>query len=296
MTQADGPATGEHDFLDGVHGAEAEAEGEEDGTRAVPTNLRPMLIMEAVARAGAPVTPTEVNAALAAQGVGLPKPTVHRLFATLEEEGFLQREIDGRSYSPGRRMNRLAVETVSAVRVRGARMAVLTTLAERIGETCNVAIPDRDAMVYLDRVETKWPLRIQLPRGTRVPLHCTASGKMYLSSLEPARRERMIAHADYTPRTGRSITSPEGLRPALAAIDAQGYATDDEEFIEGMVALAVPVRDRQGQLFATLSFHAPTQRMSVDGAVRHLGTLRAAASELEGIVNDTRDPHGLVDR
>ena len=285
MTQADGPATGEHDFLDGVHGAEAEAEGEEDGTRAVPTNLRPMLIMEAVARAGAPVTPTEVNAALAAQGVGLPKPTVHRLFATLEEEGFLQREIDGRSYSPGRRMNRLAVETVSAVRVRGARMAVLTTLAERIGETCNVAIPDRDAMVYLDRVETKWPLRIQLPRGTRVPLHCTASGKMYLSSLEPARRDRMIDHARLDAHTGRSIVKPGALREEIERVAGAGFATDDEEFMDGMVALAVPILDRQGQLFSTLSFHAPTIRMSIDDARTHLPALREAAADLARIVN-----------
>ena len=284
MTQADGSATGEHDFLDGVHGVEAEAEGEEDGTRAVPTNLRPMLIMEAVARAGAPVTPTEVNAALAAQGVGLPKPTVHRLFATLEEEGFLQREIDGRSYSPGRRMNRLAVETVSAVRVRGARMAVLTTLAERIGETCNVAIPDRDAMVYLDRVETKWPLRIQLPVGTRVPLHCTASGKMYLSSLEPARRDRMIDHADLQRHTRRSIVTPDALREEIERVRGTGFATDDEEFMEGMVAVAVPILDRQGQLFSTLSFHAPTIRMSLDVARDHVPALKEAAADLASIV------------
>ena len=268
----------------------------EDDERGVPNNLRPLLIMEAVARAGMPVTPTEVNALLAAENVGLPKPTIHRLFATLEAEGFLQREIDGRAYSPGRRMNRLAVETVSGVRVRGARLAVLTTLAGVIGETCNIAIPDRDAMVYLDRVETEWPLRIQLPIGTRVPLHCTASGKMYLSSLEPARRERMVVHANYEVRTGRTITEPQALRAALAQTDERGYATDDEEFMDGMIAVAVPVRDRQGQLFATLSFHAPTIRMSLDDAIAHLPTLQNAATELERIVNDTRDPHGLSDR
>ena len=46
------------------------------------------------------------------------------------------------------------------------------------------ALPDREAMVYIERVQTEWPLRIQLPIGTRVPFHCTASGKMYLSTLE----------------------------------------------------------------------------------------------------------------
>ena len=77
-------------------------------------------VPEAVARAGVPVTPTEVNAR-----IGLPKPTIHRLFATLEAEGFLQRELDGRFYTPGRRLRKLATNVLSSLRVRTARLAVL---------------------------------------------------------------------------------------------------------------------------------------------------------------------------
>jgi DNA-binding IclR family transcriptional regulator len=153
-----------------------------DGTvaqdKGIPTTLRTLAILEEVARLGAPVTPTEVN-----QAIGLPKPTLHRLFASLEAEGYLMREIDGRSYSPGRRLRRMAANTLSSLRVRTARLAVLSRLADEIGETCNIATPDREGMTYLDRVETKWPLRIQLPVGTQVPFYCTASGKLYLSSL-----------------------------------------------------------------------------------------------------------------
>ena len=246
----------------------------------IPTNMRLLAILEAVARYGAPVTPTEINAAM-----GLPKPTIHRLFATLEEERFLQREIDGRSYSPGPRMNRLAVETVSAVRVRGARLAVMERLAAEVGETCNLAIPDRDAMIYLDRVETHWPLRIQLPVGTRVPLHATASGKMYLSSLDPDRLERYLGNVAFEPRTAATITDAATLRRAIERVRAAGHATDDEEFMEGMVAVAVPILDRQGSLFATLSVHAPTQRIDLGQALAHLGALHGAAEELARIVN-----------
>ena len=67
----------------------------------IPTNLRLLLLLEEVARAGVPVTPAGLVEAL-----GLPKPTVHRLFNTAEEEGFLQRDIDGRSYGPGPRLRR----------------------------------------------------------------------------------------------------------------------------------------------------------------------------------------------
>ena len=114
--------------------------------------------------------------------LGLPKPTIHRLLQTAEAEGFLQRDLDGRSYGPGLRLRQIAVHTMSSERLRTGRLAILKAVAEEIGETCNLATPDREGMTYLDRVETKWPLRIQLPIGTQVPFHCTASGKMYLST------------------------------------------------------------------------------------------------------------------
>lgn len=246
---------------------------------AIPSNLRLIIILEAVARAGRPVTPTEINSEM-----GLPKPTIHRLFATLEAERFLQREIDGRSYSPGPRMNRLAVETVSAVRVRGARVVVLEKLARETGETCNLAIPERDAMTYLDRVETHWPLRIQLPVGTRVPLHATAAGKMYLASLDAARRERYTNNMKLERLTPGTITSRTRLGEELDRIAEQGHAEDAGEFVEGMIAMAVPIRDRQGSLFATLSFHAPTLRMDLEEGRRHLPALNRAAAELSRIV------------
>ena len=248
------------------------------GDGRTPNNMRTLGILEAVARAGAPVTPTEVNVTM-----GLPKPTIHRLFAALEEEGFLRREIEGRHYSPGPRMNRMAVETLAAVRLRGARLAVMEGLARQIGETVNVAQPDGSAMIYLDRVETHWPLRIQLPIGTRVPLHATASGKMYLAALEPARAERYIRNIELDAYTPATIIDRDALRDEIARTRGRGHATDHGEFMDDMIALAVPIRDDQGRLFATLSFHAPTLRMSMADAGGHLNALTTAAEELRRI-------------
>ena len=81
--------------------------------------MRLLLLLEEVANTGVPVTPTVLNAKL-----GLPKPTIHRLFATLEAEGFLQRDIDGKSYSPGRRLREMSVGVLSSLRIRSARLAV----------------------------------------------------------------------------------------------------------------------------------------------------------------------------
>lgn len=248
---------------------------------AIPTNLRLLLVLEDMAAAGVPVTPTEVN-----QNLGLPKPTIHRLFTTLEAEGFIQREINGRGYSPGLRLRKMSTGVLSSLRIRTARVAILSKLAEDIGETCNIAIGDRDAMMYLDRVETKWPLRIQLPVGTRVPFYCTASGKMYLSSLDRRHLRNYATAADLDARTSATITDPEKLISEVFGIRDQGCSTDNGEFMEGMVAVAVPITEENGRLVSTLSFHAPEQRVSLAEAVEYVDVLKSSAEKLSSLLTD----------
>lgn len=252
----------------------------DDDTGQIPTNLRLLMLLEEVAKAGVPVTPSLVNETL-----HLPKPTIHRLFATAEAEGFLQRDIDGRSYSPGRRMRMLAINTLSSERVRTVRLAVLKALALKVGETCNLAIPERDGMFYLDRVETHWPLRIQLPVGTQVPFHCTASGKMYLSSLRPDYLERFLKNYALEKQTDLTIIDPAKLLAELELTRKRGYATDDQEFMAGMTAVAVPILDNRGRLLSTLSIHAPEQRRTLADLIANLGPLRDAAAELTAILD-----------
>lgn len=246
----------------------------------IPTNLRLLLLLEELVRVGAPITPTAANEVL-----GLPKPTIHRLFHTLEEEGFLQRDIDGRSYAPGARLRRFAGSVLSTSRVRMVRRTVLAALAEQVGETCNISIPERHAMIYLDRVETKWPLRIQLPIGTEVPFYCTASGKMYLSSLKPKMLGKYLEVAVLEQRTARTMTDPDVLRAEIEMIRERGYSTDNQEFMESMVAVAVPLLDGQNRLMSTLSVHGLTQRVSLEDLKTHLPKLQETARELSELVN-----------
>jgi DNA-binding IclR family transcriptional regulator len=178
----------------------------------------------------------------------------------------------------------MAANVLSSPRTRTARLVVLSRLAEEIGETCNIAIPDGEAMSYLDRVETKWPLRIQLPVGTRVPLYCTASGKMYLSHLDDAHLERFLRAARLEPRARATITDPARLRDEIAATRLRGFSEDAEEFMEGMIAIAAPVLDDRGRLACTLSFHAPTMRLTLAESRRHVPRLRAAAAELSALL------------
>jgi DNA-binding IclR family transcriptional regulator len=241
----------------------------------IPTNLRLLMLMEEVARRGTPVKPATLIAAM-----GLPKPTVHRLLQTAEAEGFLQRDIDGRSYGPGPRLRALAVSTMSAEHLRTARLTLMRGLAEQLGETCNLATPDREGMTYLDRAETEWPLRIQLPVGTQVPFHCTASGKMYLSTLRPHVLRTILTARPLSQETEQTLTDIDALTAELETTRQRGYSTDNEEFMTGMAAIAVPVLDGNGKLLATLSVHAPVQRRRLPDMMDWLVPLRKCANDL----------------
>src|SRR3546814_5699701 len=92
-------------------------------------------------------------------------------------QGLLVREPADKQFTIGPRLNALAIGTVAASVRRAPRHAILEALARETGETCNLGMLDGNAVLYLDRVETHWPLRLQLSVGSHVPLHCTAMGR-----------------------------------------------------------------------------------------------------------------------
>ena len=250
-----------------------------DQTDHLPPNLRPLRMLEIIAEAGMALSPADI-----ARESGLPRATVHRLLVTLEAEGYASRDLDGRSWDVGPRASRLGWGLVSARHAVAERRIILRQLAEDLRESCNIAVPDDDAMRYVERVETDWPLQIHLPVGSRVPLHCTASGKAWLASLEPARFAQLVARLDLAPLTARTLTTPEALEKEIARIRRQGHAEDDEEMIEGMVAMAVPIRAPGGAMLGTVSFHAPRQRLDMAAARARLGRLSQAAQALEASI------------
>ena len=245
----------------------------------IPTNLRTLLILEAVGKAGEPMSSAEVG-----RVVGLPKQTIHRLCNSLVDEGFLSRDVSGRKLRPGRRTRGMASNLLHNSAPVIARRQILERVAEAVGETVNFAAPGETGMRYIDRVETDWAFRIQLPIGTLVPFHCTASGKTYIASLPPRERKKFVSALTLERHTTRTHTDQEALLEEVAEIARQGYAIDDEELMDGMVALSVPVRNGDGRYVASLAFHGPEIRISRTDALNHLGTLVTAARDLKEIL------------
>lgn len=222
----------------------------------IPTNLRTLLILEVLGKSDQAMTSTELSEAL-----GLPKQTVHRLCVTLAENGFIARIGGSKRYQVARRLRELGAGLLHNSRDHIARRQILKDLASQVGETVNFVVPEDHGMRYLDRVETDWAFRIQLPIGTNVPFHCTASGKCFLASLPLSQRQNLVKTLTFERMTSRTHGSAESLLAELAKIRKQRYSLDQEEFLDGMVALSVPITDKNGSFVAAVAMHGPTQRL-----------------------------------
>ncbi len=245
-------------------------------------SLRSLIVLEEVVAQAAPVTAYAIG-----RNVGLPKQTLHRILTTLTQAGFLEKEIDSISYSPGPRLRQVSVGILSAGPGREVRMAILNSLARDLGETCNLAIPSDDGMVYLERVETHWPLRIQFPIGSTVPFHCTASGKLYLSTLSPSKLKRMVNAIHLEQYTANTKTDPVKLIAEIKQIRKNGFSEDNQEFIQGMVAVAVPILNAEERMMSTLAVQAPSARLALENARDHVERLRQAAADLSAVILET---------
>ncbi len=223
---------------------------------------------------------------------GLPKPTLHRMLQQLEGAGLLQREGDGRHYATGVRLRRLAETLLLNNTFHGARHRVLRALVDEIGESCNITALAGAEVVYLDRVETAAPLRFYLHPGSRVPAHCSASGKIFLAQMAPAQRSRLLGEVPLERCTEKTLTDPAALEAELKAVRKAGHATDREEFLPGLVCVAVPVptTDKSGRSSLCVALQAPVMRLSLDKALGHLPALQRAAAALGRLEADAHSP------
>jgi DNA-binding IclR family transcriptional regulator len=136
-------------------------------------------------------------------------------------------------------------------------------------------------MIYLDRVESDWPLQYRLKIGSHVPLHCTASGKLFLSLAPASLRKTLYQSGSLERHTPRTITDPAQLEAALEKIRKTGIGTDNEEFIDGMTATSVAVRDSKGNACAAIAVHGPVNRLPFSRAMALVPALKKAASAIE---------------
>lgn len=257
-------------------------DGRQDDARGGTAIQKAVRLMQVMLASDQPQPLTEL-----ADQLALPKPSVHRLISQLEEVGMIQRDFSGRGYTVGPTWLRLAVDAL-AVRARQPPVrAIMRRLVDTVQESCNLSILQEHEVLYIERVECDWPLRMQLHAGSRVPAHCTASGKLLLAFMSARNRRKLIGGLHLKRYTGSTITDADSLEAECKAIRERGISINNQEYHLGLIGVAVPVLRQDGTVVAALAIHAPSFRMSVETALSQVTLLKQAAAEIA-------DESGLV--
>jgi IclR family acetate operon transcriptional repressor len=173
--------------------------------------------------------------------LGIPLPTVHRLTRVLVEHGFLIRDERTRQFRLGLELTRLLPAMLSGMRLPDLARGHLRGLADRTGETVNLALLDGSDVVYLVSEAGSKLLTLQAPVGLRLPCHCTALGKCLLAQLDDDEARRAAGPEPYRALTPRTLTTWKALHDSLEEVRRTGVSVSGEEYEIGLDSIAVPM-------------------------------------------------------
>jgi DNA-binding IclR family transcriptional regulator len=224
--------------------------------------------------------PTGDTASGLARSTGLPHSTALRIIHTLESEGFLTRQGNGR-YVIGLVLARLGHDAGHSDLLDATARAALDRVAAETREMVTLSVVrGREALDIVVQIDTPHLIQAVNWVGRRYPLHASSSGKVLLAALEPARLERILK-APLERHTAATITDADALRRELELVAARGYAEISDELEEGLASLSVPIFEHGGRLVATLNVTGPTFRFDAQRRQAALTPMRVAAAQIE---------------
>jgi DNA-binding IclR family transcriptional regulator len=239
----------------------------------VGTLARGLDILELFAGDSPELTQTEIS-----ERLGLPVPTVHRLVKLLMERGWLVRDGASRRL----RLGLGAARLLPAVRLPDIARDPLRAMAERSGETVNLATLDGSEVLYLVSETGSNLLTLRSHVGLRLPVHATALGKCLLAQLDDQDARRAAGREPYPARTPRTITSWDKLRTQLERIRRDGVAYSREEYEVGLHSIAVPLAWVDGDGPVAVNVSLPSSRAGRDATAELTRELKAAADRITG--------------
>lgn len=202
--------------------------------------------------------------------LSLDRSTVHRLLATLRHLGYANQDKTTLKYSNSLKFFDIGNSVLRSLGLTEAARPFMKELARETGEGVNLAVLESYCVIYIDKIESQATFQINLPLGNYMPAYCTGLGKMLLSGLpeeeirrvfqdcdEPGVRGRTFDHLKIRRYTANTPPNVDALCAMLARIREQGYSMDDEEYIEGLFCVAVPVRNHSGSVVAAMSVALP---------------------------------------
>jgi IclR family transcriptional regulator, KDG regulon repressor len=232
-------------------------------------------VLETVAR-----SPDGIGLAELSRTLGLHTSTTFHIAKTLLTLGYLRQTEQTRSYKIGRPLFALASAALDEVELISAAHPVLAELAHATGETSYFGVMSGGKLVVLAKHDGSGAIRINDRIGNVRPLHCTALGKVILSTFEPEQLEAFLTNADLPIFTRKTIKTAQQLRQEIAEVRRCGIAFDDGEVSEELRCAAVPVYSFTNQVIGSLGISGPGWRLSIQALHKNTGVLQKAAERL----------------
>jgi DNA-binding IclR family transcriptional regulator len=242
-------------------------------------------VLEALDRVG-----TSGLAELAA-ATGLPKTTLHRACAAMEERGFVRRS-EPAAYSLGPRAVELGTRSSGSALVEAFQAEAGELLARHDETTCLVVLEGADAL-FIAKVETSQAVRLVTRVGSRLPAFAAASGRALLAALPPAEVDRLLAGVDLVTPVGDRLDGLDEVHRILDRVRARGYAENVDETSRGLRCMAVPVTGASGTTVAAMTLCVPTGRIDASRRARMLADLRASGARVSAALRAIGQPPEL---
>lgn len=195
------------------------------------------------------------------QRTGLSRAAVRRLMITLEMLGYA--ESDGRVYRLSTRTMRLGFSYLSSSSLATLAQPILERIIDLVHESSSVGVLEGDQIVYIARATAKRVMSVGLSIGSRLPAYCTSMGRVLLSGLPEPELAAYLGRVELIAVTPKTITDKELLADVIRQVRVDGFALNDEELELGHRSIAVPVKNRQGQMLAGMNMGLHAARVSV---------------------------------
>lgn len=210
---------------------------------------------------------------------GLAKPTLLRFLSTLREMGYVYRDENDQYFCTLKlfSVGSKAMEHMSLPRIA---QPVAQALSKELKETVHVGIRQEDEVVYVIKVESKYNIRIHSYIGKRIPLYCTALGKIMLSDDSNENIDRYIKNTPLIPYSQSTITNSDGLKSEIQQVIREGFAHDRGEHDGDSRCIAAPIRDYSGRVAAAISVSWPGFRFDASKEPDFKAMIARAAGEI----------------
>lgn len=237
--------------------------------KTVKTLLKGLQLLDLVANTSHHMSLTEIADRFPAD-IG----TVHRMLNTLVREGYLAQDPYAKRYFLSAKILQLGRCFFSQHRILDLARDTIMEIASLSEETVQLSVIASPAKAVLIHEEVSTQrVSVSASIGADMPMHCSAHGKMLLAAQSDKIIGRIIDHIDFKASTPNTITSPDKLRREVEVIRQLGYATEEEEFIEGARAIAAPIYTFTSQAVCALGVTGPASRFTKERMVEIAGPL-----------------------